>query len=305
MHLSVMDLGSDIFDTPPPAMADKADSLRSSYGGIMDTYCRALGLVSISSAEWKKDFVTYATDLGNAAIWDSVKRVWPSLEPLRSGLEDAFRHYLYYFPGHQVPRVVACISSFNNSLIVDDSLLMISLDRYLGASSKYYPSLGIYSYQSRKMAPEYVVTDCMYGWASTEWNIDDMGYGSHNLLTVMMHEAKLEYFTRCMVPEASDTILFGFTQSQMRFCIDNEKRIWEYLVGNDMLFSTDSFIIRKMTGEAPFTSYFAEESPGRAVVWTGFRIIEAYMKNNPDVTLEKLMTVTDFQEILSGARYHP
>ena len=48
-----------------------------------------------------------------------------------------------------------------------------------------------------------------------------------------------------------------------------------------MLFSTDGFLIRKFTGEAPFTSYFTEESPGRAVVWTGFRIIERYMSNNP------------------------
>ena len=65
-----------------------------------------------------------------------------------------------------------------------------------------------------------------------------------------------------------------------------------------MLFSTDGFLIRKFTGEAPFTSYFTEESPGRAVVWTGFRIIERYMRNNPVVTLAELMEMTDCQAIL-------
>ena len=64
-------------------------------------------------------------------------------------------------------------------------------------------------------------------------------------------------------------------------------------------------LIRKFTGEAPFTSYFTEESPGRAVVWTGFRIIERYMNNNPDVTMQELMSMTDCQSILGGAKYNP
>jgi len=64
-------------------------------------------------------------------------------------------------------------------------------------------------------------------------------------------------------------------------------------------------MIRKFTGEAPFTSYFTEDSPGRAVVWTGFRIIERYMRNNPGVTLKELMEMSDCQAILTGAKYKP
>jgi hypothetical protein len=224
---------------------------------------------------------------------------------LEESLESAFRYYRYYFPDKVIPEVITCITIFNNSIIVDDSLLMISLDRYLGADSKYYPSLGIYSYQSRKMTPAYTASDCMYAWASTEWGYRDMNYGVRNLLNTMLHEAKIVYFTKRMMPSAADTILFGFTARQLDFCRSNEALMWEYLISNDLLFSTDSFIIRKLTGEAPFTSYFTEESPGRAVVWTGFRIIERYMRNNPDVTLAELMKINDCQEILNGAKYNP
>jgi hypothetical protein len=121
----------------------------------------------------------------------------------------------------------------------------------------------------------------------------------------MLHEAKLVYFTRRMMPSLPDTILFGFTGRQLEFCKAGEGDIWEYLVSKDLLFSTDAFLIRKFTGEAPFTSYFTEESPGRAVVWTGFRIIERYMNNNPDVTMPELMAMTDCQAILGGAKYNP
>ena len=63
--------------------------------------------------------------------------------------------------------------------------------------------------------------------------------------------------------------------------------MWQYLIEKDLLFSTDQLTIRKLTGEAPFTSYFTNESPGRAAVWIGFRIVESYMVKNPDISLEE------------------
>lgn len=303
--ITIRDLSREIFETAPPDLSARADTLIREYGRALTTYSTVIGLGNPSDEKWKSAFILFATDLRNLALWDDVKRVWPDLRMLEEGLEDAFRHYLYYFPGKEVPEVIACISVFNNSIIIDDSLLMISLDRYLGADSKYYPSLGIFDYQSRKMTPEYALSDCIYAWAATEWDYREMNYGTKNLLNTMLHEARLLYFTKRMIPQIPDTILFGFTARQLEFCRTNEGSVWEYLIGRDMLFSTDGFLIRKFTGEAPFTSYFTEESPGRAVVWTGFRIIERYMRNNPSVTLHDLMNMTDCQVILSGAKYNP
>jgi hypothetical protein len=303
--LTVKDLGREIFETPPHALADKAETLKVEYGKALRTYSSVIGLGDPADEQWKTAFILFATDLQNLALWDEVKKAWPDQKLLEQGLENAFRHYKYYFPGKPIPEVITCISAFNNSIIIDDSLLMVSLDRYLGSGSKYYPSLGIYDYQSRKMTPAYTVSDCMYAWASTEWDFRDFDYGTRTLLNTMLHEAKLVYFTKRMIPAVADTVLFGFTDRQMSFCKDGEGVIWEYLVSNDLLFSTDSFMIRKFTGEAPFTSYFTEDSPGRAVVWTGFRIIERFMHNNPDVTLQQLMEMSDCQAILTGAKYKP
>lgn len=303
--LSVRNLASDIFETAPPDLSARADTLIQEYGRALTTYSTVLGLGDPSDEKWKSAFILFATDLRNLSLWDDVKRVFPDMERLEEGLEDAFRHYLYYFPEKAVPEVIACISVFNNSIIVDDSLLMISLDRYLGSDSKYYPSLGIFDYQSRKMTPDYALSDCIYAWGATEWDYREIGYGTKNLLNTMLHEAKLLYFTKRMIPHIADTVLFGFTERQLEFCTTNEGAFWEYLISRDMLFSTDGFLIRKFTGEAPFTSYFSEESPGRAVVWTGFRIIERYMRNNPSVSLTDLMEMTDCQAILTGAKYNP
>ena len=39
------------------------------------------------------------------------------------------------------PEIFTCITGFNNSIITGDSVLGISLDRYLGADCEYYPGL--------------------------------------------------------------------------------------------------------------------------------------------------------------------
>jgi len=108
-----------------------------------------------------------------------------------------------------------------------------------------------------------------------------------------------------MLPELNDTILFGFTADQMKFCRNNERQMWQYLIEYDLLFSTDQFVKRKLTGDAPFTSYFTNESPGMAAIWIGFRIVESSMMNNRDMTLDDLMGAKDIQGLLEKAKYDP
>jgi hypothetical protein len=121
----------------------------------------------------------------------------------------------------------------------------------------------------------------------------------------MIHEGKLLYFSKSMLPEVEDYLIFGFSEAQMKFCRENEAQMWQYLVEHNLLFNSEQMTKRKLTGEAPYTAYFSKESPGRAAVWLGFRIIERYMINNKSVSLEQLMMKTDLQEILQNARYDP
>jgi len=230
---------------------------------------------------------------------------YPEVHNIEADLQEAFRHYLYYFPQKKVPAVFTCITGFNNSIITGDSVLAISLDRYLGADCEYYPRLQIYDYISAKMTPENIVPDCMYGWASSEWDFSTLNYQADNVLSEIIHYGKLKYFEKCMLPEKPDELIFGFTSDQMRFCRNNESQMWQYLVEKDLLFNTEQFTIRKLTGEAPFTSYFTKESPGKAAVWIGFKIIESYMAKNPGVTMDSMLKNTDVQGILSGSKYSP
>jgi hypothetical protein len=305
VDLKVQRLEKDLFTMNPEDIPSKIPVLRQKYKGFLQLFSYVINTGEINDPSFGDFLVRFCTDRQNNEVYDSVQKIFPDIREIEEGLKQAFRYYRYYLPEKQVPAVYTCITGFNNSIITGDSVLGISLDRYLGANCIYYPQLNIYKYLAARMTPGNIVPDCMYGWAASEWDFESMKYPADNVLAEMIHYGKLKYFERCMLPGIKNEILFGFTESQMNFCSNNEGQMWQYLIEKDLIFNTDQFTIRKLTGEAPFTSFFTNESPGRAAVWLGFRIIESYMQKNNNTSIEELMNNTDIQSILEKAKYNP
>jgi hypothetical protein len=305
VSIEIKRLEKDLFTLNPEDIAAAVPTLKQKYQGFLQLFSYVINAGEISDSSFSDMLVRFCTDKQNNEVYDNTMKVFPDIKQIENDLQAAFRHYLFYFPGRAVPSVYTAITGFNYSIITSDSILAISLDRYLGADCEYYPQLGIYSYISSRMTPENVIPDCMYGWADSEWIFDSIGYAADNVLARIIHGGKLKYFEKCMLPGLPDDILFGFTADQLKFCQNNELQMWEYLLEHDLIYSTDQFEIRKLTGEAPFTGYFTKESPGRASIWIGFRIVESFMMKNRDVTLEELMNSPDLQSILTKARYTP
>ena len=305
VNIEILRLEKDLFSLNPDEIAGKIPELRHKYGKFLSLFGYVINAGEVSDPLFGESLTAFCTDKQNNDVFRLTMEKYPDLSDVEKGLEDAFSHYLHYFPAREVPSVYSCITGFNNSIITGDSVLGIGLDRYLGADCEYYPRLEIYNYMAARMTSDYIVPDCLYGWAASEWDMKSMGYSTDNVLTEIIHEGKLKYFEKCMLPDVSDEIIFGFTPGQMNFCRNNEGQMWQYLVENELIFKTDQFTIRKLVGEAPFTSYFTNESPGKAAVWTGFRIVESYMSANRQENLESLMLNTNVQEILEKAKYNP
>ena len=51
------------------------------------------------------------------------------------------------------------------------------------------------------MTRENIVPDCIFGWGTSEWDISALKYPDDNVLTEIIHEGKLKYFEKCMLPE--------------------------------------------------------------------------------------------------------
>ncbi len=305
VDLQIKRLEKDLFTLDPAEISSAVPSLKNKYGDFLQLFSYVINCGDINDPSFGDFLTRFCTDKLNNEVYTSVIKMYPDVVWIESGLQEAFRHYLYYFPDKKVPAVYTCITGFNNSIITGDSILGIGLDRYLGAGSEYYKRLEIYKYLGERMTPENIIPDCMYGWGASEWDFSALQYPVDNVLAEMIHEGKLKYFEKCMLPEVNDGIIFGFTADQLKFCRNNESQMWQYLIENKLLFNTEKFTIRKLTGEAPFTSFFTNESPGRAAVWIGFRIVESYMSKTPGIGLDGLMKDTDIQSILEKAKYSP
>jgi hypothetical protein len=305
VDIEIKRLEKDLFTVNPEDISAKVPELKIKYDGFLQLFSYVINTGDINDPSFGDLLSGFCTDKQNNDVYSMTMKLYPDLAAIEKSLENAFRHYLYYFTGYTVPKVYSCVTGFNNSIITGDSALGIGLDRYLGADCEYYPRLEIYNYIAARMTPVYIVPDCMYGWGASEWDFASMNYPADNVMAEMIHEGKLRYFEKCMLPELPDEIIFGFTPGQMKFCRNNEGQMWQYLVENDLVFKTDHFIIRKLIGEAPFTSYFTNESPGRAAVWLGFRIVESYMARNKGIGLESLMNDINIQGILEKSKYNP
>jgi hypothetical protein len=154
----------------------------------------------------------------------------------------------------------------------------------------------------RVMRPEKIVPDALQAWLITEFP-----YSSEkdNLLSQMIYHGRTVYCTQHLIPDIPDTLLWGYTRGQMDFCRQNERNMWEYLVENKKLFNTDRFTVSQFINEAPFTKEYSQESPGKAAVWQGYKIVKSYVKHNPDVSMYELMTENNYQKILNLSKYNP
>jgi len=113
------------------------------------------------------------------------------------------------------------------------------------------------------------------------------------------------YLTAALLPDVSDTDLMGYTQEQWDWCETNEAQMWNYMLTNKHLFSTEALVIAKYINPAPFTAFFPDYSPGRTGIWIGWQIVKSFMKNNSDVSIQELMNIQNAQNILEASGYHP
>jgi gliding motility-associated lipoprotein GldB len=282
---------------------ENISTLKARYDGFFDLFCfrlTELGTPDTSLLKTRLDDFTSDADLRN--IYSLSEKIYSDFSPEDKQLTDAFRHYKYFFPQKLIPRVITFISGFNYGVVATDSALGIGLDMYLGSDTKFYPALQFPNYKIARMRKEYIVVDALKGWAQSEWEPNPE---QADLLSQMMYYGKILYFLDAMMPDAADSIRTGFTSEQLRWCEANEKNTWSFFIDQKILFSNDQNQVTKFINDGPTTNGFPKSSPGGIGQWMGWKIVKAYMKNNPEVKLDQLMNNSDYKKMLNESRYKP
>ncbi len=259
----------------------------------------------IHQEEGRQQLYNYVTDPLLMDIYmDSRERI-PDLEFLKESLHEAFRYYLYHFPGEELPRLYTYISGidYNMPVFYEDAHLVIGIDNYLGKDYPLYDQVGIPRYLSHWMRPEMLAPDVMRLLAGKQ--ISKVSRPPESLLDHMVHQGKKLYFLDCTFPALPDSLKIAYTSSQMQWMRKNEANVWLYLMDNELLYNTDREPIGRFIRTAPFTSIFSRESAPRTGAYIGWQIVREYMRRNPDISLEELIHESDARKVLRGARYRP
>ena len=292
-----------LFGIPPDSLESAIGSIYSDFGDFFDVFnVYVINIGSASEKRYPSYLSMFVNDPLNREVYEYTRKVFGEMDEINARLSDGFRHYLYYYPDSTLPRVVAYVSRFNQGLFTVGGFVGVGLDQYLGSDCPYYIQMGTPQYLKRKKVPERIPVDVMMAWATQIYPYND---SVDNVLNRMIHKGMLAWFVDAMYPQMEEAFKMGFTADQMKWCRNNEKQMWTYLVEEKLLFSTDQMSIRKLTEEAPSTQFFTVESPGRAAVWQGLQVVRAFANRNPHLSLSQIMSQRDYQEVLRLSKYNP
>ena len=81
--------------------------------------------------------------------------------------------------------------------------------------------------------------------------------------------------------------------------------MWERIQYYEHLYSRDPLVLQKYIGDGPNTVYFTEDSPARAAIWIGYRIVCDFMQRHPDMEILPMMMEVRADSILRESLYRP
>jgi gliding motility-associated lipoprotein GldB len=303
IDLKVLRFEQDLFRADFEKLADSLPFFRKKYGEFFDIFnYKIIRIGSDKDQAFPERLKYFVTDYNMHNVYKDVTKQFGDINELQLKITKAFKYYKYYFQQLQVPVVITCITGFNQSVITTDTILGIGLDRYLGTGCKYYNELGLAHYQQYNMTSAKIPSDCIRGWALTQFPSGD---SSTNVLSQMVYQGKVCYFSQMLMPDEPDSLIIGMSASQVEWCKENENKMWTFLVEKKILFKSDYQTINKFIGSAPFTKDFGRNSPGRAAIWLGWQIVCRYMELNDETGLPMLMKENDYQKILRLSKYKP
>jgi hypothetical protein len=231
-----------------------------------------------------------------------VKRVFGDGSGLRKSFEEAFAHIQYYYPDFTPPKVKTLISGLDTDLLVSDTLILVSLDFYLGAGAKYRPKT--YDYLLRKYDPDDIVPSCLLMFGISD-QFNKTSLQDKTVLADMIAYGKSFYFAKHMMPCLPDSTLIWYTPAEINGSRAHEDLIWARFIESKVLYETSYVVKKDYLGERPITVQVGEKCPGRIGQWVGWRIVSSYMKSHAEKTLPQLMATEDAQQLFKESRYRP
>lgn len=257
-----------------------------------------LELGSVDQPDINGRFCTFFSDSILVRLMEDAGLKFKDMTPVEKELTKGFRKLKKEIPSLRIPRVYSQIAALNQSVVVTDSLLGFSLDKYMGVDYLLYKKF-YYSYQRRFMSPERIVPDCfafyLLGQYPFSWE-----EGHRALFDIMMHRGKIAWIVEHIFGEnKSGAFALGYTDEELKWCRSHGKDLWKWMSDSNHLMSTDPMIIRSYISSNPGFVFAGQQLPPSFGIWIGMQLVEKWMKSHEDMSVAQLLEKTDFREMLA------
>ena len=234
-------------------------------------------------------------------LYAEVQKKYANFDTQTTQIEELFKHIKYYYPKTKTPKIITIISEmdYQNKAIYADSLVIVSLELYLGKEHKFYefPEYIKQNFETNQILPDIVSS---YGMRTIPPPTDNTFIG------YMIYAGKELYLKDKLLPELTDDVKIGYTPEQLAFCQENESFMWRFFIEEKLLFASDQKLVPRFINPAPFSKFYLEidnQTPGKVGAWIGWQIVRSYMNNN-ETSLQNLLKM-DSKEIFEKSRYKP
>ncbi|MDO5395489.1 MAG: hypothetical protein Q4F07_05945 [Bacteroidales bacterium] len=201
-------------------------------------------------------------------------------------------------------KYAAVVWGREKSIIVYDSVMFIALNHYLGQDHEAYDHWPEYMRVLKR--PDMLPYDIIESELALKYPYTPQA-GDETVLSHLLYDGAISYIKMQLMENANECNALGFTADQLEDIRKNESFIWQRLAAGKMLYSTDSDILSKLLDPAPRSSLISADAPGRAVRYTGYRIVCQYMDRYPDTRLADLLSPQFYnsRQTLQKAAYAP
>lgn len=272
------------------ATAESLDIVKEKYPYFFPkTFSDSLALIKINDKDERELFA-------------ETQKKYNDVSQITTQLSSLFKHVKYYFPKFQEPNVVTMLTNidYENRIIYRDSLLLVSLDVYLGKEHHFYSHFPDYIKENNTQ--DNIIVDIANAIVSQQFPLNS----NRRFIDKMIFEGKKMYVLDKYLPNVVDYLKIGYTKEKLNWAIESEDDIWKYFIQRKLLFSTDTKLNQRFLDKAPFSKFYLEAdrmSPGRIGVWVGWQIVKSFMDNN-DVSLQELMKIEP-EKLFKQSKYKP
>lgn len=257
------------------------DSVLSQYAPALRVLAQIYGTTSIDSA-----LTRYRQSPATRVFGPDICKRLPDIATSESELGIAQAKAGTLLPEMKFPtHIYGYVTPFSQSVVISDTVMMLGLNHYLGPGYEGYAMFK--DYERKLKTPERIAPDAVEAIVSASVpRLTD----TDPLLSHMLQQGAVIKIMELLLPGRNVSELLGYTPDEYEWAMANEGNIWHKIIESELLFSTDPAVTARLMNPSPASTIINGNAPGRIGRFTGFRIIDSYLRRNPETDINLILT---------------